>query len=248
MNFRKYAQYYDSLYSHKNSETEADYYWSLLNTTKKDLNVLEIGCGTGRHAEYWNTKCELTCVEKSPEMAKIATERLGMDIIIGNAENISFNSNCFNACMCVFHVVNYFVDNQRIDEFFANISNALKPGGKLIFDFWHTPGVYAINPSSRTLSANIDNYRVSRTSTPQIDLMKNIIEVNFHFEIVESATNTVIDEITEIHNMRPFCIPEIQVWLEKYNFSILEVHNNMTKNKPTLDQWDLVVVAEKQHD
>ena len=51
--FNAYAEYYDLLYSNKDYSSEAQYIDSLIKKTSSKANsILELGCGTGAHAEY----------------------------------------------------------------------------------------------------------------------------------------------------------------------------------------------------
>ena len=80
--FQKYAGYYDLLYAEKNYAAEVDYLCSLLGKnflSKDSLNLLDLGCGTGRHAHYFFQRgFQVKGIDLSPEMVQIAQKRYGL--------------------------------------------------------------------------------------------------------------------------------------------------------------------------
>ena len=55
MNFDKYSKLYDLLNSNKKYESEVEYFLSFLEK-KDNIKALEIGCGTGGHAQFLEKK------------------------------------------------------------------------------------------------------------------------------------------------------------------------------------------------
>jgi predicted TPR repeat methyltransferase len=52
-----YAQFYDMLYKDKDYESESNYIISLIKKYNPEANsILDLGCGTGRHAELFSNK------------------------------------------------------------------------------------------------------------------------------------------------------------------------------------------------
>ena len=69
-NFELYSKYYDLLYKDKNYEVESNYvYESLKDNTKKLETILELGCGSGNHANFLIKKnLTITGLDRSKEM------------------------------------------------------------------------------------------------------------------------------------------------------------------------------------
>jgi hypothetical protein len=58
-NFNAYSKYYDLIYNNKNYIFEVDYVISLFKKYGNSINnVLELGSGTGNHANYFTSKME----------------------------------------------------------------------------------------------------------------------------------------------------------------------------------------------
>lgn len=244
MNFNKYSNLYDLLNSNKNYKSETEYFLSFLDK-KENINALEIGSGTGGHAQFIEKKTNLTCVEKSPEMAKLASKKIKSKIIVGDIKDINFEEKKFDVCFCLFHVINYLNENKDLSNFFEKISNCLVDGGKFIFDFWHTPAVYKIGSTSRKRVFEKDNLLIERLSTPSFLPIKNIIEVDFEFKITDKTSNIILDNYNEKHSMRPFSIPELEILSEQFNFHPITYYNNLTNEPPTLENWDVCAILNK---
>tara|TARA_B100000212_G_C27349701_1_gene523057 strand:- start:871 stop:1608 length:738 start_codon:yes stop_codon:yes gene_type:complete len=244
MNFGKYSKLYDLLNDDKNYKSEAEYFLSF-SDQKKFNKAIEIGSGTGGHAQYLKEKTNLTCIEKSNEMGKIAANKLDCEVIIGDILDLEFADNTFDMCFCLFHVINYLNTNKQMMIFFEKVSKFLKRGGKLIFDFWHTPSVYKMGAISRRKVRHCDNLVIERVSEPIILLKENIISVNFDFKIWNKENNEILDQYSENHLMRPFSIPEIQIFCDLFNLKSVGYYNNLTNNKPSLESWDICAVLTK---
>ena len=76
-----YAHYYELLYSDKNYEKEVDYIKSFLsNYQNKESSILDLGCGTGNHAEIFaSSGYSCTGIDSSKEMINIAKEKLSQN-------------------------------------------------------------------------------------------------------------------------------------------------------------------------
>ena len=80
MVFDEYAQYYDLLYQNKDYQGEAAYIDSLLQKYgNHPVQILELGCGTGRHAQLLAQKGYIMQgLDMSEEMLQQARPRGGM--------------------------------------------------------------------------------------------------------------------------------------------------------------------------
>lgn len=61
--------------------------------------ILDVGCGTGNHLEFFRGKwCSITGIDQSEEMLKIARVKLGSsaELILGQADDLPFSDNEFD--------------------------------------------------------------------------------------------------------------------------------------------------------
>ena len=77
-------------------------------------------------------------IEPSEPMANIAKQR-GIDVIIGNAENMPYENESFDYAIMV--AVDPFIEN--IEQVYREIFRVLKAGGKLIIGTLHKDGAVA---------------------------------------------------------------------------------------------------------
>lgn len=76
-NFKLYSAYYDLLYQDKDYYAEADYsYQKIIKYNPTVQSVIELGCGTGNHAQYLSKKgLKITGIEKSSSMVAEAKKK-----------------------------------------------------------------------------------------------------------------------------------------------------------------------------
>jgi len=98
--FDAYAAYYDLLYRDKDYPAEVRYVQSLLRRHGVNSGeILELGCGTGKHAEQLaRLGYSVHGIDLSPSMVDIARRRTSSDRIrfdVGDARSARLNDHCF---------------------------------------------------------------------------------------------------------------------------------------------------------
>jgi trans-aconitate methyltransferase len=97
---------------------------------KNGEKILDVGCGDGWLAQKIQLKgCHVMGIDSSPEMIKAAKER-GLNAELINAQNITFE-NEFDAVFS--HATLHWVKEAELA--IQRMSNALKPGGRLVAEF-----------------------------------------------------------------------------------------------------------------
>ena len=101
------------------------------------MKVLEVGCGPGSFAEDI-TDVDLTCLDPSPEMLKVAKIRVDKaraergedpaDYVLAIAESMPLPDDVFDRVFCLFS----FRDFQNKKKGLEEILRVLKPGGQLV--------------------------------------------------------------------------------------------------------------------
>jgi ubiquinone/menaquinone biosynthesis C-methylase UbiE len=113
---------------------------------RKGKSVLEIGCGIGIDAaEFARHGAQVTALDLSPkniELAKkyFAYNNLKGTLLVGNAEEMCFDDNTFDAVVAI--GVFIYTPNTRkaIDE----VLRVVKPGGEVICMFWNRISWYPL--------------------------------------------------------------------------------------------------------
>ena len=240
-----YSQYYDLLYSDKDYSAEVDYINSLIQANNKNVNtLLDMGCGTGKHAELFCEKgYTVHGIDLSEDMLKIASQRRKgkedkLEFSHSNIQNLSLNKE-FDVVVSLFHVMSYQNSNNELFKAFEVAKKHLKDGGIFIFDFWYGPAVLTDLPTNKIKRLENGNIKVTRLAEPILNAQKNIVDVNYDIFIENKETKEVIEK-KELHKMRYFFDTELEFICESIGFKILNKYKWLSYKKPDFSSWNVV--------
>lgn len=103
-------------------------------TNKKEINVLDIGCGYGRLSIpilKKNKKAKIIGIDISPTYIELFKKNTHQNGYVGTIENIPNNIGKFDLIICV-TVLMYVKNKKNLLKTAKNIISLLKPNGKLI--------------------------------------------------------------------------------------------------------------------
>lgn len=216
--FDAYARYYDLLYRDKDYAAEAEFVAAQLRRHQPaGRRILELGCGTGIHAEYLARQGFLVHgVDLSAEMlAKAEARKASLPAEI--AERLTFSQGdvrtvrvdgTFDAVVSLFHVMSYQNSNADLAAAFATAAHHLASGGVFMFDYWYGPAVLLQKPEVRVKRLGDDQIEVIRIAEPVLRLAENVVDVNYSVLIKTKASGEV-RQVDETHSMRYLFLPEI---------------------------------------
>lgn len=132
--FTEAAQIYESDHAGIYEMCKDDYPQMLAELELEPFeDVLDVGCGTGAvlellHEQYPHK--QLTGLDLTPKMIEVACAKQldNINFIVGDAENLPFEPQSFDAVLCS----NSFHHYPHPDRFFAEAARVLRPGGRLI--------------------------------------------------------------------------------------------------------------------
>lgn len=247
---KKYAAIYDIFYAEKNYRTEANLlFLQFKKYGVQPRRILDYGCGTGNYAGLfasWGS--EVLAYDPNEYMLDHARKKHE-----GN-KKISFfatrdlekiQSNSVDACMLLFDVLSYMNSDEEISGFLGFIKRILAPGGLLIFDFWHGPGVIHLGPEKRSKEYKKAEKTILRLTNPTVNPESHRVDVACEIQILEQEQ--VVDKFTDNHQMRFFFKNEIEVFLSRADFDILSFGTWKDINhSPNADDWSALVVAQRR--
>jgi SAM-dependent methyltransferase len=248
LNFQSYSKYYDLLYKDKNYKEESDYITKLINNYTPDAkSILELGCGSGSHAYYFSqNNFEIFGVERSIEMVDKALEKNIKNFypIHADIENFVINDKKFDVALSLFHVISYLTDNELLLKSLQNINQHLTENGIFIFDVWYTPAVYHQKPETRVKRLVDSEIEITRIAESEIESNRNVVNVNYEI-LIRDKKNNQTQVVKEIHPMRHFSIPEMQLLAKLSNFELLHAEEFLTHKKPTENSWGVCFILRK---
>jgi len=245
--FKEYSGYYDLLYKDKDYQKEASYIDRLIKKLKKEnCELLDIGCGTGKHANFFFDKgYKVYGIDLSESMIKVAKKNYGKKIpfSIGDIRNFNLNKN-FDIITALFHVMSYQINNEDLDASFKSVYHHLKPEGVFIFDCWNGPGVMNDPPSMKVKKMKNDQIEVIRIAEPVTHFNESVVDVNFHILINNLKTNKMI-QLHEKHPMRYLFKNEIKLFSQINKFKIVGYYSWLKFTEPAENDWYSVFILKK---
>ena len=246
-NFKLYSYYYDLLYKDKDYIYETDYIDRLINQYASNAKaVIELGCGTGKHAVLLSRKgYSVLGIDRSKEMIDIAALSASKSVTfnVGDITSIKTDEQ-FDVAISLFHVVSYLTKNEQLLQTFRNLHGQLKSHGIFIFDVWYTPAVYNFVPEVRVKRLEDSTVKIIRVAEPVIHDRHNIVDVNYEL-IIENLDDQKFTVTREVHPMRHFSEPEMELIALQTGFRILQVEEFLTGNEPSKSTWGVCFVLQK---
>jgi SAM-dependent methyltransferase len=243
--FNLYSLYYDLLYKDKNYVDECQYILNQLSANSK-LKILELGCGSGGHAEVLCRRGnQVVGIDLSEGMINRAKQKQikGFKPIIGDIAYFTLNEK-FDCVISMFHVLSYLTKNNDLLSCFSKVNDHLNKNGLFIFDFWYGPAVLFQKPEIRIKEIEDSSIHVKREAIPRINTLKNVVDVNFNIDVFEKHSGRN-EYFQELHPMRYFFIPELEFIGEQSGFKLIKAEELMTCNAPSESTWGVCVTFKK---
>lgn len=252
--FDAYARYYELLYHDKCYAAEADYIAShIRKQAPQAKSILELGCGTGSHAEHLaRMGYTVHGVDMSEEMLARADARkaaLPVEVAarlffgIGDVRSVRTGER-YDTVISLFHVVSYQATNADLIAAFETAAAHLSPGGLFLFDFWYGPAVLTQKPEVKVKRLEDEKIKVTRIAEPVMHVNENLVDVNYTVFVEAKATGRV-EQLRETHRMRYLFLPELNQLLSDAGFEVLDQYQWMGHQAPDEASWAGFVIARK---
>lgn len=246
--FKNYAYYYNAFYQDKDYKAETLQIDTLLKKYGQSIfSIINFGCGTGRHdIELSKMGYQSIGIDISPDMVNIARENAKnakMDINFYVADIRDFKEKQkYDAVLSLFHVMSYQNKNKDILSAFQTAREALCKGGLFLFDVWYGPGVLTDRPAVRVKEIEDEKSRLVRIAKPIMHDKENRVEVCYEIFIIDKISGKV-EVINEIHNMRYFFRPELEILLKGAGFKLIDNLDCKSLKETDYNTWTSYFVA-----
>lgn len=246
--FGDYAYYYNAFYRDKDYKQEAETVHRLL--TKYGSNVQELinfGCGTGRH-DIELAKLGYHCqgIDISPMMIDIAKKNsvqkeMNIDFSVHDIRSFKADSPK-DAVISLFHVLCYQIENIDIMNAFKAARASLKKGGLFLFEVWYGPGVLSDKPTVRVKEVEDEKHKLIRIARPIMHDKENSVDIHYEILIIDKETY-VARQINEVHHMRYFFRPELDLLLGQTGFELVDNIDCRSLGETDYNSWTSYFIA-----
>ena len=246
--FQDYAYYYNAFYKDKDYKKAAKQVDSLLqkygNNVKKLINF---GCGTGRHdIELAKMGYQCSGIDMSSLMIEIARKNAReqeLEIDYGVSDIRTYEPiEKYDAVISLFHVMSYQNSNEDILNALKSARKALDVGGLLLFDVWYGPGVLSDKPALRVREVEDESNKLIRIARPILYDKRNVVDVCYEVLVINKETGCV-KTINEVHSMRYFFRPEMELLLKEAGFELTDNLDCNTLGGTNYDSWTSYFIA-----
>lgn len=245
-----YAESYDRFYARKDYAAECDYLeqaFGRFHPAGAVRRILDLGSGTGGHSLLLAERgYEVTGVDQSETMLEMAEAKARA----GNAKVRFVRSDIraldlgerFEAALLMFSVLGYMTTNTDLAAVLRSARRHLERGGLLLFDVWYGPTVVRQGPLERVRVLDRPGGQLIRTSTPTMHAERDLMDVRIR--IWDIADGRLVSSSDEVHSVRYFFQPELELLLRGAGFTVAAFDAFPTLDRPpTDDTWDLGCVA-----
>ena len=204
-----------------------------INDNTRDINILDVGCGTGQHGKLLAKDYNYTGIDRSKHMLKIAKNKIDVSakLVLADANKLTaVGEDIYDIILCLYFTIYYFKDLNKI---FDNFSRWIKDDGYLILhlvdkDLFDP----VLNPANPSLINSVQKYSKKRITNSII----NFNNITYISDFVLKKNNMA--EFQEIIRFKDTNVERRQSHLlymytnkhfvniaKKYGFSLEEIKN-----------------------
>ena len=245
--FENYGKKYDSENFTQGTLGECDFIEKEL-ASNKSLKILDVGCGTGRHAiELSKRGYNVTGIDLSESQLKRAREKakaenLSIDFQQQDARNLPFDNEFDIAIMLCEGGFSLMETDEMNFEILQNVTKSLKPDAKIIFTCPN--GLFPLYNS-------VDEFHASTVEEG------NSICKNNSFDLMTFRGHDIVEFVNDDGNKKTldcnerYYVPCEMTWLLKsLGYKTIDIFGARLgefsrEHKLTTKDYELLVIAEK---
>jgi SAM-dependent methyltransferase len=249
----RHAELYDLFYRDKPYRDEAAFVAARLaeRGVAPGGRLLELACGTGRHAlELAAAGYRVTATDISPDMLAVARRRpnsggAAVEFVEADMRNAALGAAMFDGAVCFFDSIGYVQTNDAIVETFRNTRRLLRPGGVMIFEFWHAAAMLRGFDPTRVRRWQLDGSEIVRISETTLDVPRQVAQVAF--EVIERDAAGAVRSFREVQTNRYFLVQEMAALVEMGGLTPLAWCAGFSTSEPiTADTWHVIGVVQRK--
>ena len=248
----KHAGFYDLFYEQKDYAGEAAFVHECIGKYHggKQLRVLEMACGTGKHAYHlWQKGYKIVATDYSEDMLDCAKEnhkqwQTDVDFRHLDMRNPVLMTETPDVIICLFDSIGYLQTNENILDLLKFVRGQLKDNGLFIVEYWNAGAFLRFYEPSRTKHFKTLEGEITRISETDIDYINQLAHV--HYTITKRQNDSVEDIIKETQSNRYFLHQEMKLFFNQAGLECLATFAGYTDDESIkIDTWHTVAVLKK---
>lgn len=218
--FSESTHLYDLIYSEfKDFQAEAGQVAALLRARcPRATRILDVGCGTGRHAAVLTDDHGFSVdgLDLESGFLDIARERCPRGNFF-RGDMASFDlGRTYDAVVCLFSSVGYVRTLERLKLTFRSMFRHVNSEGILVIEPWFTPDRFT-SGSLYLKSVDCDGLKIARMTRSEV--RDRISWIEFHYLVGDPEE---IRHLREVHELGLFTGDEMEAGLREAGFSRVE--------------------------
>lgn len=190
---------YDKLY-----EDMKDYEWEahqVLDVVPTDSDSLvNFGCGTGLHDQYFAEELAVVGVDASDAMLDVAEDKNpGAQYVKGDITSAMVGES-FDVVVTLFGVLSYLDDVEDLERAVQNMARHLEEDGVLVLDYVEPRRNQFEEGPMQPYTYREDALSVARTGVTEIPAEDELV-LRYHTVV---ATDSGVEAFSEVHSLRQF--------------------------------------------
>ncbi|MGH7496004.1 MAG: class I SAM-dependent methyltransferase [bacterium] len=221
------APYYDIIYQWKNYQAECRKLHRLITKYKKSpgKRLLDVACGTGEHLKYLREHYDVTGLDFSPAMLKLARRKLP-DLTFVRGNMLSFHLRTkFDLMLCLFSAIAHLQNYSNLHQALRNFSSHLVSGGVLLIEPFVSKEKF-MTGMIHSLTQSAGGVTVTRMNASR--RRGNLAILDFHFLV---GTRQGVRYYKDLHILGLFDPKRFVQMLEQEGFHARFLKNGLMKDR-----------------
>ena len=226
--YKELAKFYDLIYHWKDYEKESHRIKELIVKYKKShgKQLLDIGCGTGKHIEYFKDIYSCTGVDLNDEILDVARENI-KNAVFRQADMVNLDLNFkYDVITCLFSAIGHVKTYSNLEKTIQNFASHLEKGGVVIIEPWFTKSAYWVGHPGMT-TYDSEEIKIARLNSTKLEGDISIMEM--HYLIAE--TNKDVKYFVETHELGLFEIDKSLEIMKDAGFEAKFLEDGLMKER-----------------
>jgi ubiquinone/menaquinone biosynthesis C-methylase UbiE len=226
--YKELAKFYDLIYSWKDYNGEVKRIKKLIKKYKisEGKELLDVGCGTGKHLEFLKDDFSCTGSDINSEMLEVAQTNVG-GVSFTQADMITLDlKKKFDVIICLFSSIGHVKTYTNLKQTLQNFSNHLEKGGVIIIEPWLTKSTYDAGRPGMT-TYDVEDIKIARINTTKVECDLSILE--FYYLIAERNKDAIYYE--EKHELGLFEIDKFLEYMKKAGLKAEFLEDGLMKQR-----------------